>query len=150
MIAAKARFSAARKVQKVVGYRLPEFVFHGSFLEVISSAVDYDLLDPAIRTQLLNIFRDFCSCKCRNSPQCGCAERAFARMILELRMDGLDHREISDLLLDEYGISIYPADLLGFLEESVHLLEAAKEIAVLEGDAGMEKQMKGVIQNISQ
>ena len=56
-------------------------------------------------------------------------ERKFAIEIVELRESGLDHRQISDFLLDEYGIEIYAADLLSYLEESVHLLEAIRDVA---------------------
>ena len=62
----------------------------------------------------------------------GVPERKFAREIIELRETGLDHRQIASFLLDEYGIDIYPADLLSFLEDSVHVLEAIRDIAALQ------------------
>ena len=36
-------------------------------------------------------------------------------------------------LSDEYGIEIFPADVLSFLEESVHVLEAIADVAHLKG-----------------
>lgn len=60
--------------------------------------------------------------------------------ILEFRQLGLDHRQISEVLLDDYGVEIYPADILSFLEESVHTLEAIRDVARIEGkDALLQK-----------
>jgi superfamily II helicase len=64
---------------------------------------------------------------------CGCPEKKFAIKVLELRENGLDHRQIAAYLSDEYGIEIFPADVLSFLEESVHVLEAIADVAHLKG-----------------
>jgi superfamily II helicase len=40
-------------------------------------------------------------------------------------------------MLDEYGIEIFPADVLSFLEESVHVLEAISDVARLQGRAAL-------------
>jgi superfamily II helicase len=53
--------------------------------------------------------------------------------VLELREMGLNHKEIHNHLLDEYGIDLFPADILSFLEDSVHLLEAVRSVADLAG-----------------
>ena len=41
--------------------------------------------------------------------------------------------------MDEYGIEVFPTDILSFLEESVHVLEAMSDVARLQGQAGLEK-----------
>ncbi|MDG6258119.1 MAG: DUF5814 domain-containing protein [Methanomicrobiaceae archaeon] len=148
MIADKARFKYAKKLEKAAGFRIPDLAFHGAFLEAVSGAVAYERLDPHLRTQLLNFFRTFLGCKCRHAPLCGCPERTFAVEIIELRQTGLDHRQISDHLLEEYGIELYPADILSFLEESVHVLEAIRDVAALEGEEKMAEKAKAHIKNI--
>ncbi|EHQ34616.1 DUF5814 domain-containing protein [Methanoplanus limicola] len=132
MIARKARFRRAKYLQNIVGYRVPESVFTGPFLEAVTSCMNYRRMDKRLKEQLLNIFRDFLDCNCKGSPLCGCPEKKFAKTIIELRMTGLDHHQIGDVLQDEYGIDLYPADILGFLEESVHVLEAIKSVAEIE------------------
>lgn len=132
MIAEKARFRSARKLERLVGYRLPVSAFHGTTLEAISGRLNFDFLDPSVRTQLLSFFDEFLKCNCKESPLCDCPARKFATLIIELRERGLDHRQISSYLLDEFGIEIYPADLLSYLEDSVHVLEAIRDIANLE------------------
>ncbi len=139
MIAGRARFRHARKIERAVGYRIPDLAFHGATLDAISSRLNIDRLDNVLRDQILAFFDSFLRCSCRDAPQCGCPERKFAREILELRENGLDHRQISQFMQDEYGIDIYPADVLSFLEESVHVLEAVRDIASLRGKTVLEE-----------
>ena len=133
MIADRARFRIAKRIERLAGYRLPDRAFNGTMLETLSSGINYDSFDFAVREQILAFFNDFLRCNCKNSPLCGCPEKNFARKVLELRENGLDHRQISAFLLDEYGIEIFPADILSFLEDSVHVLEAISDIARLKG-----------------
>jgi superfamily II helicase len=140
LIADRARFRIAKRIQRLAGYRLPDRAFNGTMLETLSSGINYDAFDFAIREQLLAFFNDFLRCTCRDSPLCGCPEKKFAKKILELRENGLDHRQISAFLSDEYGIEIFPADVLSFLEDSVHVLEAISDISHLKGCAALAKK----------
>ncbi|MFA6363772.1 DUF5814 domain-containing protein [Methanoregula sp.] len=132
MIADRARFRHAKKIERLAGYRVPDHAFYPVMLETITTRFNFDALDFAIREQLLSFFNDFLRCKCKNSPLCGCPEKKFAIKVLELRENGLDHRQIAAYLSDEYGIEIFPADVLSFLEESVHVLEAIADVAHLQ------------------
>lgn len=140
MIADRARFRHAKKIERLAGYRLPELAFSGTMLETLCSRVDYDSLDYAVRDQILAFFNDFLRCNCRDSPLCGCPEKKFAAKVLELRMNGLDHRQIAAHLLDEYGVELFPADILSFLEESVHVLEAIADVSCLQGRDALAKK----------
>ena len=133
MIAGRARFRHAKKIERLAGYRVPEFAFSPVMLETLTTRFNFDALDFAIREQLLLFFDHFLKCKCKNSPLCGCPEKKFAKKIIELRENGLDHRQISAYLSDEYGIEIFPADVLSFLEDTVHVLEAISDVSRLKG-----------------
>ena len=148
MIAGRARFRHARKSERAVGYRIPDLAFHGATLDAISSRLNIDRLDTILREQILAFFNSFLRCSCRDAPQCGCPEKKFAREIIELRENGLNHRQISEFLQDEYGIDIYPADVLSFLEESVHVLEAIRDIAALKEKTVLEEAAVGHIDRI--
>ena len=137
MIAGRARFRHAKKIEQLAGYRVPEFAFSPVMLETITTRFNFDELDFAIREQLLHFFDDFLRCKCKNSPLCGCPEKKFAIKVIELRENGLDHRQIAAYLSDEYGIEIFPADVLSFLEDSVHVLEAIADVASLKGEEAL-------------
>jgi len=149
VIASRARFRYIKKLQRAAGHRLPEGAFHPANLEAITGSMNIDSLDPGTRDQVLRFFKDFLECKCRDSPLCGCPERKFVIMILELREMGLNHKEIHRHLIDEYGIDLFPADILSFLEESVHLLEAIRSVADLGGQNDLVKLSDEHIRNIS-
>jgi superfamily II helicase len=140
LIADRARFRIAKRIERLAGYRLPDRAFNGTMLEALSSGINFDAFDFAVREQLLAFFNDFLRCTCRDSPLCGCPEKKFAQKVLELRENGLDHRQISAFLLDEYGIEIFPADILSFLEDSVHVLEAISDVARLKGRQELAKK----------
>jgi superfamily II helicase len=140
LIADRARFRIAKRIERLAGYRLPDRAFNGTMLEALSSGINFDAFDFAVREQLLAFFNDFLRCTCRDSPLCGCPEKKFAQKVLELRENGLDHRQISAFLLDEYGIEIFPADILSFLEDSVHVLEAISDISRLKGRKELAKK----------
>lgn len=148
MIADRARFRIAKRIERLAGYRLPDRAFNGTMLEALSSGINFDAFDFAVREQLLAFFNDFLRCNCRDSPLCGCPEKKFAMKILELRENGLDHRQISAFLLDEYGIETFPADILSFLEDSVHVLEAISDIARLKGRSTLAKKTNDHIRMI--
>ncbi|MCK9313264.1 MAG: DUF5814 domain-containing protein [Methanocorpusculum sp.] len=149
MIASRARFRYIKKLQRAAGHRLPDGAFHPANLEAISGSMNIDSLDPGTRDQVLRFFKDFLDCKCRDSPLCGCPERKFVICILELREMGLDHKDIHRQLLDEYGIDLFPADILSFLEDSVHLLEAVRSVANLAGQRELVQLSDAHIKNIS-
>lgn len=149
MIAERARFRGARKLERHVGYRLPDGMFSGPLLEALSGKFETGLFDESFRTQILNFFHDFLRCDCRDAPLCGCPERKFAMAIVELRENGLDHRHIAEYLREEYGIDIYPADILSYLEDSVHVLEAIRDVAGLLGQPDLETSSKEHIALIS-
>jgi superfamily II helicase len=145
LIADRARFRHAKKLERLAGYRLPELAFSGNMLETLTSRIDYDSLDYAVREQILVFFNEFLRCNCRDSPLCGCPEKKFAKKVLELRMNGLDHRQIASYILDEYGIELFPADVLSFLEESVHVLEAISDVSHLQSRDELAKKTDDTI-----
>ena len=148
MIADRARFRHAKKIERLAGYRLPELAFSGNMLETLCSRINYDVLDYHVREQILAFFNDFLRCECRDSPLCGCPEKKFAKKVLELRENGLDHRQISAALLDEYGIELFPMDVLSFLEESVHVLEAISDVSRLQNKSDLAKKTDEHIRQI--
>jgi superfamily II helicase len=148
LIAGRARFRGARRIEKLCGYRLSDLAFSDTMLETLNTKINYDALDNTLRSQILEFFDEFLRCGCRDAPLCGCPERKFAKRIIELRENGLDHRQISAYLLDEYGIEIFPADVLSFLEDSVHVLEAIRDVAHLKGQQSLVEKTDGHIRLI--
>jgi superfamily II helicase len=148
LIAGKAKFRGARKIERAAGYRIPDSAFHPATLEAITTRLNFDRLDTTLEEQLLQFLHDFLRCECYDNPLCGCPEKKFTKKIIELREEGLDHHQISSLLLDEYGIDLYPADILSFLEDSVHILEAIEDIARLQGERTIVSETERHIREI--
>jgi superfamily II helicase len=148
LIADRARFRHAKKIERLAGFRLSELAFSGTMLETLCSRLDYDALDFAVRSQILEFFNEFLRCTCKESPLCGCPEKKFAKKVLELRENGLDHRQIAAYLLDEYGIELFPMDILSFLEESVHVMEAISDVSRLQGREELAKKTDETIRLI--
>jgi superfamily II helicase len=148
LIAGKAKFRGARKIERAAGYRIPDSAFHPATLEAITTRLNFDRLDTTLEEQLLQFLHDFLRCECHDNPLCGCPEKKFTKKIIELREEGLDHHQISSLLLDEYGIDLYPADILSFLEDSVHILEAIEDIARLQGERTIVSETERHIREI--
>jgi len=139
LIADRARFRNAKKLERLAGYRLPELAFSGNMLETLCSHLNYDALDYGVREQILAFFNDFLRCTCRDAPLCGCPEKKFARKVLELRENGLDHRQIASYLLDEYGIEVFPTGIVSCLEEAGQVLGAMSDVARLQGQGELAK-----------
>ena len=149
MITDRAKFVYIKKLQCIVGYKLPDGAFNPINLELINRNLKFDRLDMGTRDQLLRFWNDFLKCDCKESPLCGCPERKFVINLLELRELGLTHKEIHEHLVDEYGIYMYPADILNFLEESVHILETIQKVSELTGNKKMLNSSKMHINKIS-
>jgi superfamily II helicase len=147
VITSRAKLRYHRQIGRLVGYRLPEGAFQGATLEALLS-VSYDSFDRSTKDQILAFIKNFLSCKCRDNPFCGCPERKFIREIIDLRESSMDHTNISAFLLEEYGIEIYPADILSYLEEAVHLLEAIQDVAMQCGVKPMQQQIEAHIRGI--
>lgn len=148
MIAGRARFRGARKIERLCGYRISDLAFSDTMLEALESRINFDALDNTLRSQILEFFNEFLRCKCKEAPLCGCPERKFAKRILELRENGLDHRQIAAFLLDEYGLELFPADILSFLEDSVHEMEAIRDVARLNGQDLLARKTEAHIELI--
>jgi superfamily II helicase len=147
VIVSKARFRFHRHLGRIVGYRLPDSAFHGAVIEALLS-ISYDSFDRTTREQIFAFHKAFLQCKCPNSPLCGCPERKFVKELIELRESGLDHRQISEFLADEYGIEMYPADILSFLEETVHVLEAVRDVASQVDEGSLRRKTEQHIEAI--
>ncbi len=51
MIADRARFRHAKKIERLAGYRVPDHAFYPVMLETITTRFNFDALDFAIREQ---------------------------------------------------------------------------------------------------
>ena len=101
-------------------------------LETITTRFNFDALDFAIREQLLSFLMIFSGASAELAAL-RLSRKKICIKVIELRENGLDHREMRRTFR-RYGIEIFPADVLSFLEDSVHVLEAIADVAHLKGE----------------
>ncbi|MHC1588351.1 MAG: DUF5814 domain-containing protein, partial [Methermicoccaceae archaeon] len=106
---------------------LPDGVFSHMLDGMLTKEVLTRLGSDADR--LMRFAREFLSCRCKNSPFCGCPQRLFSKRVLELRAEGLDPSEINDALREEYGVYVYGGDLYTYLTQVVRMLESYEQLA---------------------
>jgi len=82
---------------------------------------------------MLDFAREFMTCKCKDAPYCGCAERKFSARAIELCAEGLSIDGIIEELSKKYGVYAYAGDVLGYLDGAARALEAVELIAGIYG-----------------
>ncbi len=122
-------FKYAAQISTALEINIPSRVFQGASIDIIFEGDNISQLDQHIQDQLFEFAAAFLTCKCKDSPYCGCAERRFSAKIVETRMEGYDPTGIVRKLEDLYGVTAYPGDVLGYLDNVVRNLDAVEKIA---------------------
>jgi helicase len=122
-------YKYANRISSALNVNLPSRVFQGASLDILFEGENMDKLDITLRDQLFEFAADFLTCNCRDSPYCGCAERKFSEKIISIRAEGYEPEGIVKKLEHLYGVTAYPGDVLGYLDNVVRNLEAVEMIA---------------------
>jgi helicase len=122
-------YKYAARISAALNVNLPSRVFQGASLDILFDGENLENLDITLRDQLFDFAADFLTCNCRDSPYCGCAERKFSEKIISIRVEGYEPDGIVRKLEHLYGITAYPGDVLGYLDNVVRNLEAVEMIA---------------------
>ncbi len=113
-----------------IGVNMSSNVFSGANLDMLFSGAGDELtyLDQKELESILSFSIEFVNCDCKDSPFCGCPEKSFSRWLIEMRIDGLEPREIVERM-SAYGVHAYSGDLLGYLDQIARILESIELIA---------------------
>lgn len=122
-------YKYANRIGAALNVNLPSRVFQGASLDILFEGENMGKLDVTLRDQLFDFAADFLTCSCRDSPYCGCAERKFSEKIISIRAEGYEPEGIVKKLEHLYGVTAYPGDVLGYLDNVVRNLEAVEMIA---------------------
>ena len=122
--------------------QFPKSAFSGATLDVLFSGEGLSKLDEASRERVLDFAEDFLDCGCQSSPYCGCPEEKFVAYLLDLRAQGLGPEAIVDVMEDDYMVYAYPGDILSFLDDAVRTLEAAEQLAEVDGSGEMVDRIR--------
>ena len=111
----------------------PKGAFSGATLDVLFTGEGLASLNEATRDRVLDFAEDFLDCDCQSNPHCGHPEEKFVSYLLDLRAQGLGPEAIVDVMSDDYLVYAYPGDVLSFLDDGIRTLEAAEQLADVDG-----------------
>jgi superfamily II helicase len=131
-----------RQLASQLDTSFPKSAFSGATLDILFSGDGIAKLDDASRDRVLEFAEDFLDCDCQSNPHCGCPERKFIAYLLELRAQGLGPDAIVDVMGDDYMVYAYPGDVLSFLDSGVRTLEAAEQLADVDGRDDAEAEIR--------
>ncbi|MCM1986171.1 DEAD/DEAH box helicase [Methanococcoides seepicolus] len=124
-------FKYAAQISTALKINMPSRVFQGASMDIVMEGENLSKLETKMQDQILDFAADFLTCGCKDSPFCGCPEHLFSEKIINMRMDGYDPIQIVRQLEDKYGITAYPGDLLGYLDDTIRNLDAVERIAAV-------------------
>ena len=137
-----------RQLVSQIETSFPKSAFSGATMDILYQGEGLEKLNDATRDRVLDFAEDFLDCDCEANPHCGCAERKFIKYLLELREQGLGPQAIVDVMGDEYMLYAYPGDILSFLDDSVRTLEAAEQLADVDGRPTEAERIRAVRENL--
>jgi superfamily II helicase len=122
-----------RQIASQLETRFPKGAFSGATLDILFQGEGLAKLDEATRDRVLDFAEDFLDCDCQSNPHCGHPEEKFIAYLLDLRAQGLGPEDIVDVMSDDYLVYAYPGDILSFLDDGIRTLEAAEQLAEVDG-----------------
>ncbi|MFB6207559.1 MAG: DUF5814 domain-containing protein [Haloglomus sp.] len=122
-----------RQIASQLETSFPKGAFSGATLDILFQGEGLSKLDEATRDRVLDFAEDFMDCDCQSNPHCGHPEEKFISYLLDLRAQGLGPEAIVDVMSDDYLVYAYPGDILSFLDDGIRTLEAAEQLADVDG-----------------
>jgi len=120
-------------------------LFSGTTLEKIYFQNRKEALSRHGEEVLVNLLAEFFACDCKDAPYCSCPKIEIGKRLLDLRKAKLSPYRVSEEFRKEYGLKIFSADLINWLDSAIRILETSEKIFTL---YGMEKQRKAAIKEI--
>ncbi|OLS22936.1 MAG: putative ski2-type helicase [Candidatus Heimdallarchaeota archaeon LC_3] len=104
--------------------------FNSNILDLINKMGEKsDKMEPKALQILISWFQMFFNCKCKDKPDCDCGKVKVNNKLIEYRLLGLSPGRIAKKIDIEYGLYVYPGDLLRWLESVLYKLEGIEKIA---------------------
>ncbi|MFB6311360.1 MAG: DUF5814 domain-containing protein [Salinirussus sp.] len=122
-----------RRIAAQLERSIPRGAFSGATLDILFTGEGLAKLDDATRERVEDFASDFLDCDCEANPHCGHPEEKFVGYLLDLRAEGHSPEAIVDIMGDAYHVTAYPGDIRSFLEDAIRTLEAAEDLAEVDG-----------------
>ncbi len=122
------RFHA--KLEHALKSHISSRFFSDGVLETITNMTSVKgKLSPMLMDKIRFWQRNFFDCKCKINPYCLHPKQKISLLVLDLRMEGRGVSQITNILSREYDLMIYPGDLLNWLDEVIHAINAIGRLA---------------------
>jgi superfamily II helicase len=138
-----------RQLSSQLETSFPKGAFSGATLDILFQGEGLANLDEATQDRVLDFAEDFLDCDCQSNPHCGHPEEKFISYLLDLRAQGLGPEAIVDVMSDDYLVYAYPGDILSFLDDGIRTLEAAEQLADVDGQREQADRIRGRRQDLS-
>jgi superfamily II helicase len=138
-----------RQLSSQLETSFPKGAFSGATLDILFQGEGLANLDEATQDRVLDFAEDFLDCDCQSNPHCGHPEEKFISYLLDLRAQGLGPEAIVDVMSDDYLVYSYPGDILSFLDDGIRTLEAAEQLADVDGQREQADRIRGRRQDLS-
>lgn len=123
-------------------------LFSGTTLEKIYFQNRKESLSRHGQEVLINLLTEFFACECKDAPYCNCPKIEIGKRLLDLRKAKLTPFRISEEFRREYGLKVFSADLINWLDASIRTLETSEKIFHLYGKEKQKRATKKEIEYI--
>jgi len=138
-----------RQLSSQLETSFPKGAFSGATLDILFQGEGLSNLDEATQERVLDFAEDFLDCDCQSNPYCGHPEEKFISYLLDLRAQGMGPEAIVDVMSDDYLVYAYPGDILSFLDDGIRTLEAAEQLADVDGQTEQADRIRGRRKDLS-
>ncbi|NMC58187.1 MAG: DEAD/DEAH box helicase [Candidatus Methanofastidiosa archaeon] len=123
-------------------------LFSGTTLEKIYFHNRKEALSKHGEEILINLLAEFFACDCKDAPYCNCPKIEIGKRLLDLRKAKLSPNRISEEFRKEYGLKIFSADLINWLDSAIRTLETTEKLFALFGKEEYRMATLKEIENI--
>lgn len=110
-------------------FTFPTKFFSGAFLDLLVGKYGRTKKLP---NWIFDLFakwsQTFFTCSCKEKPYCEHGLIAFSNLIVNLRMDGNNPAQISNVLFKDFDLQVYPGDVFNWLDSLIHRIEGISRI----------------------
>ncbi|MHA1911128.1 MAG: DUF5814 domain-containing protein [Candidatus Kariarchaeaceae archaeon] len=134
-----SKFYAA--VERSLKIHMSSRLFSSSVLDILmGGSVRLDSIDEWVMSILKKWTQEIFTCRHKENPFCSCGVLKLSRLIAELRMSGMNPSRITLEMRNRWQLIAYPGDLLRWLDELIHQLDAVRKLAKVVGDQQKQQE----------
>jgi helicase len=118
------------KMEQALKHPISSRFLSDGVLDIItSSSLIRGKITPFLTSRIKEWLSLFFDCNCKSNPFCEHPVKNLSKLVLELRMEGMDPGQISGELSKEYDLLVYQGDLINWLDEIIHAAQSISKLA---------------------